>query len=96
MLEGPHIVLAHFVGVHPDAVGTLVPEKDPRYIPDNLAMALGHRVQTLAAAHVKLPDDIITSLGQAKTEHLLLLGESGERATVRVELSPKVVKSSQK
>ena len=29
MLKGPHIVLAHLVDVHPDAVGTLVPEKDP-------------------------------------------------------------------
>ena len=91
MLEGPHIVLAHLVAVHPDAVGTLVPEKDSSYIPDNLAMALGHRVQTLAAAHVKLPDDIVSRLGPTRPDHLLLQGESGEGATLRVELSPHLI-----
>ena len=39
-LEGPHIILAHVVAVHPDADGTLVSEKDPSAIPENLAMAL--------------------------------------------------------
>ena len=72
MLKRPNIVLAHIVAVHPDSVGTLVPEKDPSCIPDNLAVALGHRVWSLAAAYVRLHDNIVTSLGLAKPEHLLL------------------------
>ena len=88
VLEGPHIVLSQHVAVHPDAVGTLVPEKDPSAIPGNLLLALVHRVQPLAAAHVRLPVDIVASLGPAKPEHILLQGESGEGASVRVELSP--------
>ena len=72
MLEGPHIVLALFVVVHPDAVGSLVP----------VALALEHRIQPLAAAH----DDIVTNLGPAEPEHLLLHDATGEGA-VRVELS---------
>ena len=88
MLEGPHIVPAHLVAVHPDTVGTLVPEKDLSAIPEYLALALGHHVQPLAAAHVRLPDDIASCLGPAKPEHLLLQGESEDGATVRVELSP--------
>ena len=75
----PHY-LAHFVVVHQDAVGTLVPEKDPSAIHDDLALALGHRVQPLAAAQVRLPDDIVAILGPAEPEHLLLQCESGEGA----------------
>ena len=78
MFEVPHIVLAYLAAVNPDAVGTLVREKYPCAIPDNLAMALGHRVQPLAATHVRLPDDIVAWLGPAKPEHLLLQGESRE------------------
>ena len=80
MLEGPHIVLANIVAVHPEAVGTLVPTKDPSAIHDNLALALGHRIQPLAAAHVGLPDDIVANLDPVESEHLLLQGESGEGA----------------
>ena len=78
MLEGPHIVLAHLDAVHPEAVGTLFPEKDPSDIHDNLALALGHRAQPLAAALVSLSDDIVVNLGPAEPEHLLPQGESGE------------------
>ena len=78
MLEGPHIVLAHLVAVHPNAIKTLVCEKDPSAIPDNLALALGHRVWPLAAAHVRLHDDIVASLGPAEPEHLLLQDKSWE------------------
>ena len=78
VLEGPHIVLAHFVAVHQDAVGILVPEKDPSAIPDKLTLALGHHVQPLAAATLRLPDDIVASLGPAESEHLLLQGKSGK------------------
>ena len=80
MFEGPHLVLAHLVAVHPESVGTLFPEKDPSAIHDNLALALGHRVQPLAAALVRLPDDIVANLGPAEPEHLLLQGESGKGA----------------
>ena len=80
MLEGPHIVLAHLVAVHPDAVGTLFPEKHSSAIHDNLALALRYRVQPLTAAHVRLPNDIVTNLGPAEPEHLLLQDESGEGA----------------
>ena len=31
--------------------------------PSNLALALGHRVQPLAFAHVRLSDDIVANLG---------------------------------
>ena len=72
---------------HPDSAGTLVPEKDPSAIPDDLALALGHHVRPLAAAHVRLHDDIVASLGPAEPEHLLLQGKSWEGAT-GVELSP--------
>ena len=78
MFKGPHIVLAHYVAVHPEFVGTIFPEKDPTAIHDNLTMALGHRAQPLAAALVRLPDDIVINLGPAQPEHLLLQGRSGE------------------
>ena len=78
MLEGPHVVLAHLVGVHPESVGTIFPEKFPSAIHDNLAVALGHCVQPLAAAFFRIPDDIVGNVGPAKPEHLLLQGESGE------------------
>ena len=74
MLKGPHIVLAHLVAVHPDAIGTLFPEKDPSAIHDNLTLALGHRIQPLAAALVRLPNDIVANLGPAEPEYLLLQG----------------------
>ena len=54
MLEGPLIVLAHRIVVHPEFVGTLIPTKDPSAI-HCIAMALGHRVQPLAATLVRLP-----------------------------------------
>ena len=78
MLKGPHIVFAHLVAAHPESVKTLFPEKDPNDIHDNLALALGHQAQSLAAALVRLSDDIVINLGSAKPEHLLLQGESGE------------------
>ena len=78
MLKGPHIVLAHLVAVHPESVGPLFPEKDPSAIHDNTALALGHRVQPLAAALVRLPDDIVVNLGPVEPEHLLLQGKSEE------------------
>ena len=68
----------HLLAIHPDAVGTLVPEKDTIAIHDNLALALGHRVQPFAAALVRLPDDIVANLGPAEPELLLLQGDSGE------------------
>ena len=75
----PHI--AHLVAAHQDAVGTIVPEKDSSVIHNNLALSLGHRLQPLAAALVKLPDDIIVAnLGPAKPENLLHQGKSGEGA----------------
>ena len=55
MLNVPHIVLARLIAVHPECVGTLFSEKDRSAIHDNLALALGHRVQPLAAALVRLP-----------------------------------------
>ena len=78
MLEGLHIVLACLIAVHPESVGTLFPEKDPSDIHDNLALALGHRAQPLAAALVSLSDDIVVYLGPFEPEHLLPQGESGE------------------
>ena len=78
MLEGLHIVLACLIAVHPESVGTLFPEKDPSAIHDNLALTLGYRVQPLAAALVRLPDDIVSNLGPVELEHLLLQGEFGE------------------
>ena len=78
MLEGLHIVLACLIAVHPESVGTLFPEKDPSDIHDNLALALGHCVQPLAAALVRIPDDIVGNLGPTEPEHLLLQGKSGE------------------
>ena len=78
MLERQHIVLAHLVAVQPDAVGTIFPEKDPGAIHDNFALALGHHIQPLAAALVRLPDDIVTNLGPAEPEYLPLRGEFGE------------------
>ena len=62
------------------AVGTLFPEKDPCAIHDNLALALGHHIQPLAAALVRLPNDIVANLGPAEPEHLLPRGEFGEGA----------------
>ena len=78
MLQGQHIVPAHLDAVHLYAVGIIFPENDPSDIHDNLALSLGHRIQPLAAALVRLPDDIVVNLGPAKPEHLLLQGESGE------------------
>ena len=72
---------------HLDSAGTIVPEKDPSVIHDDLALALGHCVWPLAAAHVRLHDDIVASLGPAKPEHLLLQGKSWEGAT-GVGMSP--------
>ena len=71
-------LFAHLVAVHPESVGTILPEKDPSAIHDNLALALGHRAQPLAAALVRLSDDIGVNLGQAEPEYLLLQGESGK------------------
>ena len=99
MLEGPHIVLAHFVAVHQDVVGSLVPVAPKECIPlcfqvsplctlqwsDTsgakpgwiaVALALEHRIQPLAAAH----DVIVTNLGPAEPEHLLLHDATGEGA----------------
>ena len=56
---------------HPDSAGTLVPEKDPSAIPDDLALALGHCVWPLAAAHVRLQDDIVKTLKLNKSAQLL-------------------------
>ena len=78
MLEGPNFVLTRLVAVHPESVGTLFPGKYPSEIHDNLALALGHRAQPLAAALVSLSDDIVVNRGPAEPEHLLLQGESGE------------------
>ena len=78
MLKGPQIVLAHLVAVHPESVVTIFPEKDPSEIHDNLALALGHRAQPLAAALVRLSDDIVGNLCPSDPEHLLLQGESEE------------------
>ena len=74
MLGGPRTVLAHLVTVHSESVGILFSEKDPSAIHKNLALALGHRIQTLAAALVRLPEDIVDNLGPAEPEHLLLQG----------------------
>ena len=84
MLKGPYIVHAHLVAVHLESVGTLFPEKDPSDIHDNLALALGHRAQPLAAALVSLSYDIVVNLGPAEPELILLQSKS------------KVAKSSQK
>ena len=46
----------------------------------NLALVLGHRIQPLAAALVRLPDDIVAMLGPAEPEYLLLQGEFGDGA----------------
>ena len=78
MLKGPHIVLAHLLVVPPEPVGTLFPDKDPSDIHDNLALPLRHHAQPLAAALVRLLDDIVSNLGLAKDKHLLLQGDSGE------------------
>ena len=51
-----------------------------RLIHENLALALGHSVQPLAFAHVRLSDDIVANLGLVEPEHLLLRGKSGEGA----------------
>ena len=51
MLEGSNIVLAQIVAVHHDDFGTFVLQKDPIVIPDNLALALGYRIQPLSAAN---------------------------------------------
>ena len=67
----------------------MCPSISTRLIHDNLALALGHRFQPLAFAHVRLSDDIVANLGlvepehlllQGEPEHLLLQGESGEGA----------------
>ena len=76
--RGATYVFAHLVAIHLESVGTLFPEKDPSAVHDNLALALGHCVQPLAATLVRIPDDIIGNLGPAESEHLLLQGESGE------------------
>ena len=52
--------------------------KNPTAIHDNLAIVLGHRTEPLAAALVRLTDDIVVNLGPAEPEHLLLQGKSGE------------------
>ena len=44
----------------------------------NLALALGHRGQLLAATLVRLSVDIVFYLGPAKPVHILLQGQSGE------------------
>ena len=62
----------------PYGVGTLFPEKNSSAIHDNLTLALGHRIQPLAAALVRLTDDIFANLGPAEPEYLLLWGEFGE------------------
>ena len=66
MLEGPFIVLAHRIVVHPEFVETLIPKNDPSAIHDSIAMALGHRVQPLGAALVRLPVNL--GLIQVKEE----------------------------
>ena len=71
MLEGQHIVPAHLDAVHLYAVGIIFPENDPSDILDNLALARGHCIQPLAAARVRLPDDIFANSA---------LGKSGEGA----------------
>ena len=78
MLKGPHIVLPQLVAIHPESFGTLFAEKDPSGIHDNLALALSHRAQPLAAALVRLSDDIVINLGLVEPKHLLHQGESGE------------------
>ena len=78
MLKRPYIVHAQLVAVHPESVGTLFLEKDHSDIYDNLALALGHRAQPLAAALISISDDIVVNLGSAEPEHLLPQGESGE------------------
>ena len=66
MLEGPLIFLAHCIVVHPGFIGTLIPENDPSAIHDSIAMALGHHVQPLGAALVRLPVNL--GLIQVKEE----------------------------
>ena len=66
------------IAVHQESVGTLFPEKDRSAIHENLALAIRHCVQPLAAALVRTPDDIVINLGPAEPEHLLLQGQSGE------------------
>ena len=78
MLKRPYIVFAHLVAVHPQSVGTIFHDKDPSTIHDNLALALEHCTQPLAAVLFRLSDEIVVNLGQAEPEHLLLHGESGE------------------
>ena len=56
MLKGPYIVIAHLVAVLSESIGTLFTEKDPSAIHNNLALALGHHAQPLAAALVRLSD----------------------------------------
>ena len=63
MLEGPDIVLACLIAGHPESVGNIFPEKDPSAIYYNLALTLGHHVQPLAAALVRLPIEIVGNLG---------------------------------
>ena len=65
-LRGPNIVLAHLVAVLSESVGSLFPEKDPSAMHDNLALALGHHIQPLASALVRLPTDIVVYLGPAE------------------------------
>ena len=71
MLDGPHIVLTNHVAAHPESVETLFLEKDPRAVHDNLALTLGHNVQPLTAALVRLPD---VNLGPTVPENILLPG----------------------
>ena len=76
--KGPHIVLAHLVALHPESFEPLSLIKTTGDIHDNLALALGHRTQPLAAALVRISDDIVVILGPSEPEHLLLQGKSGE------------------
>ena len=75
---GAQIVLTHLFAVHLESIGTVFPEKDPSADHDNLALALRHRVQPLAAALVRLPVDKVVILGPAEPEQLLFYGESWE------------------
>ena len=59
-------------------IGTSILEEDPLAVPDDLALALGHRSEPPVGPHVTLPDHVVAGLGSPQLESVLAQRQPGQ------------------
>ena len=80
--------LPNLIPIDPGTVAAPVLDKNAFVSFYYLALDLGDCCEPFLVPHVRLPYDVVTGASSTKPEHVRLERNSGERAAVRVELTP--------